>query len=133
MNSTCGLNPARCNARMRSAANMKLPFNTATTRKSLGSAAATDRAISSLRRAMDASSNRTRTRGDSLLNITTFWGAWRAAIKHPEPKRNQREPADPWSGAAPGDGRSLALHEEERAIGRVGCDPPGAAKPPEPA
>src|SRR3954466_3438612 len=77
MNSTCGLSPTRCSARIRSAANMKLPFSTATTSRSLGSAAAMRRARSSLRAAILPSSNRTRTRGEPAIkdpNLMSFGG-----------------------------------------------------------
>src|SRR5919199_1399862 len=80
MNSTCGVSPARCSARMRSAANMKLPFSTATTRRSAGSVAAMARASASLRAAILPSSNRTRTRGEPAIDNPDLTGFGRDGL-----------------------------------------------------
>src|SRR4051794_23028047 len=80
MNSTCGVSPTRCSARMRSAANMKLPFSTATTSRSLGSVSATARASASLRAAILPSSNRTRTRGVPAINNPDLTGFGRDGL-----------------------------------------------------
>ena len=68
------LAPARLSARIRSAANTKLPFSTETTSVSAGSLVASSPAISSTRVAISAAEKRIETVGRSVMERSLFSG-----------------------------------------------------------